>query len=157
MLFRSAVQISYKNILPLIGAGWTEYFDAGSRVPYLRNDSTAGLIVYDNPASISEKVDYSLNDKGYGGIFMWEITQDYSSGSTPLLDAMWNGYNAHCGTAGTPTNTATRTATVTASSTATPTFSRTPTATATQTSTTAVTNTIPLQTHKAALLQPQLQ
>ena len=137
----SAVQISYKNVMPLIGAGWTEYFDTGSRVPYLRYDSGAGLIVYDNPASITEKVNYALDDKGYGGIFMWEVTQDYNAGSTPLMDAMWNSYSSHCGTAGTPTNTATRTATATVSRTATATSSRTPTAAATQTATTAVTNT----------------
>lgn len=127
----SAVQMRYRNILPLIGAGWTEYFDSGSRVPYLRNDAGAGLIVYDNPASIAEKVDYALADKGYGGIFMWEITQDYSSGNTPLLDAMWSGYNARCGAVNTPAPTHSATPVLTAVPS--PVFTATPSRTATQT------------------------
>ncbi|HRU40092.1 MAG TPA: glycoside hydrolase family 18 protein, partial [Candidatus Goldiibacteriota bacterium] len=116
----SALQMNYNAIVPLIGAGWTRTNDAASRVPYLSYDAGAGLISYDEPASITEKVNYALSQKGFGGIFMWEITSDYSAGSQPLLDAMWQEYSSFCGI---PQATATRTNTPVSSTT--PTSTRT--------------------------------
>ncbi|MCX8094282.1 MAG: glycosyl hydrolase family 18 protein [Candidatus Goldbacteria bacterium] len=119
-----AVQNNYNLITPLIGSGWTYHWDSGSYVPYLTYDSGTGLICYDNPSSVSEKVNYALNSKGYGGIFMWEITADYSAGNQPLLDAMWNSYSSFCGL-----TTPTFTRTVTSSQVATNSFTATKTVT----------------------------
>jgi len=127
-----AYQMNYNIITPLIGSGWTYNWDSGSIVPYLTYDSGAGLISYDNPQSVIEKVNYALSVKGYGGIFMWEITADYSAGSQPLLDAMWNSYAAFCGLT-TPVQTQTRTPTRTNTTVITSTFTRTQTRTETPT------------------------
>jgi|DewCreStandDraft_4_1066084.scaffolds.fasta_scaffold19948_2 chitinase len=143
-----AYQMNYNIITPLIGSGWTYNWDSGSIVPYLTYDSGAGLISYDNPQSVIEKVNYALSVKGYGGIFMWEITADYSAGSQPLLDAMWNSYAAFCGLT-TPVQTQTRTPTRTNTTIITSTFTRTQTRTetptysrtATPTNTQVITNT----------------
>ena len=139
-----ATQMNYNTITPLIGSGWTYNWDSGSYVPYLTYNSGAGLICYDNPSSVSEKVNYALNLKGYGGIFMWEITADYSAGSQPLFDAMWNSYASFCGLT-TPTFTRTRTPTIAASftmtRTRTQTYTLTRTGTATRTNTQIITNT----------------
>ncbi|MBP7791744.1 MAG: CIA30 family protein [Candidatus Goldbacteria bacterium] len=141
-----ATQNNYNLITPLIGSGWTYNWDSGSLVPYLTYNSGTGLIVYDNPASVAEKVNYAFNLKGYGGIFMWEITADYSSGSQPLLDAMWNSYSSFCGLTVptvTPTETKTVLPTITHTSTLiiTPTFTRTFTGTMTYSATNTRTNT----------------
>jgi GH18 family chitinase len=81
---------AYKDIIPLIGNGWTYNWDAASLVPYLTYDSGLGIISYDNASSISEKVDYALKTRNAGGVFTWEITQDYTGGNQPLMDAMYN-------------------------------------------------------------------
>jgi len=80
--------LPYKEIKPLIGNGWTEYWDSGSHVPYLRYNSGSAMLTYDNPASITEKVDYAWT-KNLGGVFMWDLSQDRISGQQPLLNAMY--------------------------------------------------------------------
>ncbi len=105
----SATYTPYSSIAPLVGNGYTYYWDSASLVPYLRKDSGAGVISYDNPQSIEQKVYYALITRSAGGVFMWEITQDYMSGTQPLMDAMYNAYLNVCGA--TPTFTMTVTGT----------------------------------------------
>jgi len=100
---------AYSTIASLVGNGWTYYWDSASLVPYLRKDSGAGVMSYDNPASIEQKVYYALITRSAGGVFMWEITQDYISGTQPLMNAMYNAYINVCGA--TPTFTMTVTGT----------------------------------------------
>lgn len=106
-----AYQMAYSDIAPLIGNGWTYYNDAASQVPYLRNNAGAGFISYDDPASIAAKVDYAMSTRGLGGVFMWEITQDYTAGNQPLMDSMYNRFMTYCpsGPTYTPTQTPTTT------------------------------------------------
>ena len=147
------VQMNYTAITPLIGAGWTYNYDAGSQVPYLRYDAGAGFVTYDNPASIANKVNYALASKNYGGIFMWEITGDYSAGSQPLLDSMYAAYSAVCGVV-TPTNTFTASPSPIAQSPSnTPTRTQTYTATSTRTATSTVVIPSPTYTATAAYTQ----
>ncbi|MCE5300424.1 MAG: glycoside hydrolase family 18 protein [Spirochaetia bacterium] len=131
-------QVNYRVIPALIGAGWTYNYDAASHVPYLTYDSGTGIITYDNPASIAEKTGYALSSKGFGGVFMWEITGDYSSGSQPLMDSLFTAYSAFCSAAtpaGTPTRTHTQTLTQTQTRSATPTMTLTQVPTETYTPT----------------------
>lgn len=144
----AATQLNYTAVTPLIGAGWTYNYDAGSQVPYLRYDSGAGFITYDDPASITNKVNYALSSRGYGGIFMWEITGDYSAGSQPLFDAMYNGYASFCGLS-TPTNTPVTTPTFTRTRTMTMTSTRTNTPASSATNTQVMTATF-TRTHTPA-------
>lgn len=91
-----ATQSAYKDIIPLIGNGWTYNWDATSLVPYLTYDPGVRIIVYDNASSISKKVNYALATRNAGGVFMWEITQDYTAGTQPLMDAMYNAVDSYC-------------------------------------------------------------
>lgn len=90
----SATYLSYTQIAPLTGRGWTGYWDSASKAPYLRKDSGAGMLTFDNPRSVRKKVRYALNARGVGGVFMWELSQDaLPNHKQPLLDAMYAAYS----------------------------------------------------------------
>ncbi len=98
--------LSYAQIAPLINNGWTRYWDSAASSPYLRSNSLAQTISYDDPQSVQAKSNWALNTRGLGGVFMWEISQDrMGDGSQPLLDAMRAPLS--CGPTATPTRTAT--------------------------------------------------
>jgi GH18 family chitinase len=133
----STTQANYNAIAPLIGNGWTYHWDAASQVPYLTNDGGTGIYSYDDAQSIGAKADYALNSINAGGVFMWDLSEDYITGSEPLLDAMYSKVSVFC-SAGSPTFTPTYTRTLTA----TPTLTATRTNSATATRTSNVTPTI---------------
>ena len=56
--------------------GFTRYYNMYSKVPYLFNGST--LITYEDEQSVAEKANY-VNQKGLGGVMIWEISQDPKS------------------------------------------------------------------------------
>jgi chitinase len=94
---QGAPTVTYSQAEQLLKTGeWTENFDDLADAPYLLNASgpTFGFITYDNPSSTSEKVSYALSKRHLGGVFMWEISQDYNGTSQPLLDAMHTVFNA---------------------------------------------------------------
>lgn len=62
-------------------AGWVRYWDDTSKVPYLYNDITNEFISYDDPTSLQLKVDRILS-RGFGGLMVWEISQDLRDVST---------------------------------------------------------------------------
>jgi GH18 family chitinase/beta-glucanase (GH16 family) len=137
----ATTEANYNAIAPLIGSGWTYHWDAASQVPYLTNNTGAGIYSYDDAQSVGLKADYALNSRNAGGIFMWDLSEDYMGASNePLLDAMYTKFSPFC-SANSPTFTFTytRTATPTSSRTATRTvtssMSFTPTATRTATPT----------------------
>jgi chitinase len=76
----------------LASGGWTEHVDPLASAPYATNPNTThiGFLTYDTPASTTLKVDYALNTRGLGGVFMWELSQDYDGKTQPLMDAMYN-------------------------------------------------------------------
>jgi GH18 family chitinase len=79
------VQVEHR----LSEGGWTEKFDDIADAPYLVNpDGKFGFITYDNPSSTSAKVTYALSQRHLGGVFMWELSQDYNGHTQPLLNAM---------------------------------------------------------------------
>ena len=86
-----APTVTYAQVEQLLATGqWTEYFDDLASAPYLLdpNSKTYGFITYDNPASTAAKVRYALNKRHLGGVFMWELSQDYDGRTQPLLNAM---------------------------------------------------------------------
>jgi GH18 family chitinase len=89
---KDAFGLLYKQIAPLVGAGWTERYDAGSQVPYLTKDTGVGIISYDNPASIATKVNYALDNSG--GVFVWHMSADYYAGTQPLFNSLRSAYDA---------------------------------------------------------------
>ena len=73
--------------------GWTSHMDPIARVPYLVHESDPpGFITYDDPASISRKVTYALETRGLGGVFMWEISEDFDGSGQDLMNAMYRSY-----------------------------------------------------------------
>ena len=86
-----APTVLYSQVESLLKAGdWIENFDDLAAAPYLLNADGPkfGFITYDNPSSTSAKVDYALSKRHLGGVFMWELSQDYNGHSQPLLKAM---------------------------------------------------------------------
>lgn len=83
--------VTYAQDEQLIASGqWVENFDDLASAPYLTDvrGEEFGFITYDNPASTSAKVAYALSQRHLGGVFMWELSQDYNGHNQPLLNAM---------------------------------------------------------------------
>jgi len=85
-----ASQKQYQDIAPLIGQGWTRYWDSEGRVPYLINAAATQVISYDDTASLRVKCEYIVA-KGIQGTIVWALGQDYVNGGQPLLDALGRG------------------------------------------------------------------
>ncbi|MDD3806472.1 MAG: glycosyl hydrolase family 18 protein [Candidatus Marinimicrobia bacterium] len=80
----SAQQRPYKEIYPLLQAGWTRHWDETTHTPWLSNPDLTKIITYDDETSITEKCSYILN-YGLAGTIIWALGQDYIGQSTPLL------------------------------------------------------------------------
>jgi chitinase len=87
---KGAPTVTYSQVEQLMKVGWTESWDELADAPYLLDPTypTFGFITYDNPESTSKKVAYALAKRHLGGVFMWEISQDYNGSTQPLLNAM---------------------------------------------------------------------
>ena len=70
--------------------GWKRYFDSEAQAPYLLRESRSepGVITYDDPESITRKVNYVLGTRGLGGFFTWVLGSDYDGQSQDLMTAM---------------------------------------------------------------------
>ncbi len=106
--------LTYAQIAPLVGAGWTRNWDASSYSPNLTDNAGASVISYDDSQSVSIKADYVLNTAGVGGVFAWSADQDYNGSTQPLLTAMYQAASLGCAATSTPTITPTPTWTGTA-------------------------------------------
>jgi len=56
--------------------GFTRYWDADAKVPYLWNDKTRQFITYEDPQSLTEKCRF-IKKEGLGGAMFWEFHSDY--------------------------------------------------------------------------------
>ena len=66
--------------------GWTRTMDDVAMAPYLTNPDIAGLnvpgfITYDDESTTATKTIYVMKNRGFGGMFMWELSADYDGGS----------------------------------------------------------------------------
>jgi chitinase len=71
--------------------GWATNYDSAARAPYLTNASIPGFITYDGVESTERKVEY-VKSRGFGGVFMWSLDEDYDGHSQDLLDAMYEAW-----------------------------------------------------------------
>jgi len=69
--------------------GWNSYFDNVAKAPYLLNVNVPAFITFDDAASTGRKTRYVLKKRGFGGVFMWEISEDYDGQSQDLVSAMY--------------------------------------------------------------------
>ena len=72
--------------------GFIEYWDSVTKVPFVYNATTGQLISYDNPRSITDKVQYAMS-KNLAGVFTWEITQDDAANS--MTTAMYSNAQSY--------------------------------------------------------------
>jgi chitinase len=80
-------------------AGWTRNMDDVAMAPYLTNLNieslnVPGFITYDDESTTAMKTTYVMKNRGFGGVFVWELSGDYDGGSQSLLDAMFNAWKA---------------------------------------------------------------
>ena len=83
--------VIYAQAEQLIASGaWIENFDDLASAPYLLDarGEIFGFITEDTPSSTEAKVTYALSQRKLGGVFMWELSQDYNGKDQPLLNAM---------------------------------------------------------------------
>lgn len=78
-------------IKPRIGEqGWVQSLDPIAMAPYLtRGDAAPDFITYDDADSTARKVVYALDVRDLGGVFMWELSEDYDGKKQDLLDSMY--------------------------------------------------------------------
>jgi chitinase len=91
----STISLNYSQIEKMVEAGgWTAYVDPLASAPYLisSDPNHVGFITYDTPTSTTLKVDYALQTRGLGGVFMWEISADYNGKNQPLMDSMYTAF-----------------------------------------------------------------
>ncbi len=75
----------YKDIVNLIGQGWSYHWDDISKVPYLTNNAGDQLITYDDTTSVRLKCEYLLNKELKGGM-IWALGHDQmTDAQQPLL------------------------------------------------------------------------
>ena len=73
--------------------GWVQSLDPVAMAPYLTHSGPApGFITYDDPDSTARKVAYALEVRDLGGVFMWELSQDYDGKKQDLLDSMYKAF-----------------------------------------------------------------
>jgi chitinase len=106
--------LTYAQIAPLVGAGWTRNWDSSSDSPNITYNAGASVISYDDSESVSMKTDYVLHTMGVAGVFAWSGDQDYNGSTQPLLTAMYQAASLGCAPTNTPTITPTPTWTGTA-------------------------------------------
>lgn len=69
--------------------GWIKKYDNISKAAYLFNPSTGVFLTYEDEQSLTAKCDY-INEKGYGGLIVWEITGDALNDGAPLTTLVYN-------------------------------------------------------------------
>ncbi|KAF9423934.1 hypothetical protein BGZ94_008131 [Podila epigama] len=66
-------------------SGWKRYYDNTTKTPWLFRESDKMFVSYDDPASMSLKVDFA-RDHGLRGLFMWEAQMDHNDELLTVLN-----------------------------------------------------------------------
>ena len=83
--------VAYRDIPAMLKNGWTRLWESGGKVPYLKNKKGTELISYEDPESASLKGAWA-KENNYGGIFFWEISQDYMNEDHAIVRAARAAY-----------------------------------------------------------------
>jgi GH18 family chitinase len=82
--------MNYYEIVPLLeNTSWQVRRDESSRVPWLKNRTGPGIVVYDDEQSLREKIRWQAG-LNLGGVFIWDISADFYDGTNRLLPAVLN-------------------------------------------------------------------
>jgi chitinase len=81
-------------IKPRIGKdGWAQAVDPAAMAPYLvSSGASPSFITYDDADSTARKVVYALEVRDLGGVFMWELSEDYDGKKQDLFDSMYETF-----------------------------------------------------------------
>jgi chitinase len=79
-------------IKPLLSSSaWKQEMDKSAASPYMVDTSANEFVTYDGTSSTSNKTKY-VKERGFGGVFMWELSADYDGKTQDLLTAMYNAW-----------------------------------------------------------------
>jgi chitinase len=78
--------LRYYRVVEAQRAGFTRYWDAEARVPWLYHAATRTWITYDDAESLALKAEF-VRTRKLGGIMIWELSGDDGT----LLPAIYNG------------------------------------------------------------------
>lgn len=84
------VDVPYREAVARLGSGWRSHWDEAAKVPWLDHPDLPQLVTYENPRSAQEKGRWAKEQK-FGGIFFWEISQDFVNGDHALVKAAKDG------------------------------------------------------------------
>ncbi len=70
----------YRNLVPLLGQGYVEYWDPRANAPWMWDRSDGIFWTYDNRRSLRLKAEY-VKRHGLGGMLVWEISGDTPDGA----------------------------------------------------------------------------
>ena len=87
-LFSSGA-LTYSNGVYTGAGGYKRYWNATAQVPYLYSATAKRFITYDDSESMQVKANYA-NQVGLGGLMFWELSEDVTSGTTSLLDTIYD-------------------------------------------------------------------
>ncbi|MGZ5556335.1 MAG: glycoside hydrolase family 18 protein [Candidatus Aminicenantales bacterium] len=83
----------YTAIMALPGSEWTRVWDGEAQVPYMRRTDGTMVISYDDMSSVGLKCQY-VKDKTSAGVIIWELSGDYRSGQSELLEVIGKSFGA---------------------------------------------------------------
>jgi len=78
--------IEYKDIVALQKDGWQKQWDDKAGVPFLYKAGVQDLISFDDENSVRQKAGWA-RDRGYRGLFFYEIPGDFVDGDNKLVSA----------------------------------------------------------------------
>lgn len=79
--------VSYSAVNALIGSeGWTRRWDDAAKVPVAQKPGGGEIVSYEDAESAGIKGEWARKEK-VGGIFFWEITQDYDGKTHTIVAA----------------------------------------------------------------------
>jgi chitinase len=84
---------SYADVMALPSAAWARVWDGAAQVPYMRRFDGTKVISFDDMSSISLKCQY-VKDKASAGVIIWELSEDYRSGNSELLEVVGKSFGA---------------------------------------------------------------
>jgi chitinase len=80
-------------IKPLLTSSkWEKEFDKSAASPYMVDTSGDEFITYDGTSSTTAKTTYIMKTRGFGGVFMWELSADYDGKTQDLLTALYEAW-----------------------------------------------------------------
>jgi chitinase len=91
--FSATESWDYAAVMALPSSEWTRVWDGEAQVPYMRRTDGTKVISYDDMSSVGLKCQY-VKDKTSAGVIIWELSGDYRSGNSELLEVIGKAFGA---------------------------------------------------------------